>query len=173
MTEVPADYTTTDNQNPPEIYSQTYHSSKKFGPISVAHRQWRAESHCRFIHGYGRSVELTFECAELDHHGWVMDFGNLKSIKKRIEQEWDHRLLVASDDPKLNLLRAMHQEGLVDLNVLDVYSGHNPGIEGSCTHLYDILNPMVKKLTDQRVRISKVQIWEHENNSATVEMKRV
>ena len=63
-------------------------SSKKIGPISTGHRQWKHDGHCSFVHGYGRYVEFTFACNERDEKGWVMHFGNLKDVKA-----WEaHRL---------------------------------------------------------------------------------
>ena len=62
-----------------------YTSSKRIGPISTGHRQWKDNGHCSFVHGYGRYVELTFACEERDEKGWVMDFGDLKDVKQLIE----------------------------------------------------------------------------------------
>ena len=50
---------------------KNFKSTKKLGPISVGHRQWRDDGHCRFVHGYGRYVQFTFS-GELDHRQWVM-----------------------------------------------------------------------------------------------------
>ena len=59
---------------PEELLSSTYSSMSKYistktykhlGP--VAYRQWRADSHCRFIHGYSLEVHVKFiEKAGLD-----------------------------------------------------------------------------------------------------------
>lgn len=144
-----------------------YYSTKKFGPISTGHRQWRAHnSHCRFIHGYGRHVQLTFGCMDLDDRNWVMDFGALKWVKGILEENWDHRVLIASDDPELSTLRRMHAEGLIDMNVMDVEKGWGPGIEASCKWVYDNINDAVFTQTAGRVWLTRVEVWEHENNSA-------
>ena len=37
-----------------------FKSSKRIGPISTGHRQWKDKGHCSFVHGYGRYVEFTF-----------------------------------------------------------------------------------------------------------------
>ena len=146
-----------------------YTSTKKFGPISVGHRQWRDKGHCRFAHGYGRYVELTFACHSLDDKGWVMDFGGLREVKMIINHEWDHRMLIASDDPLLETFKDLNVKEAIDLNIMNVERGWGPGIESSCKFLYDIIQPYIKEVTDQRVWIKKVQIWEHENNSASYE----
>ena len=140
-----------------------YKSTKKLGPISVGHRQWKDQGHCAWVHGYGRYIQFTFE-GELDHRQWVMDFGDLKDVKKWIEAEWDHRVLIASDDPLLPQLKELESHGGINLNILP--DGYYPGIEESCRYLYDELNPMIKKKTNNRVEITRVEVWEHENNHA-------
>ena len=47
-----------------------FKSTKKFGPISTGHRQWKHKGHCSYVHGYGRYVRLSFEASELDECGW-------------------------------------------------------------------------------------------------------
>ena len=140
-----------------------FKSTKRFGPISTGHRQWKHKGHCSYVHGYGRYVRLTFEASELDERGWVMDFGDLKDIKRWIEAEWDHKVLIASDDPLLQQLKELESHGGILLNVLP--DGYYPGIEESCRYLYDMLSPMIQKKTNNRVVITRVEIWEHENNS--------
>ena len=141
-----------------------FKSTKRFGPITTGHRQWKDEGHCSYVHGYGRYIRLTFEASELDERGWVMDFGDLKGDKKWIESEWDHRVLIAADDPLLSDLQELESKGVLYLNVLD--DGYYPGIEESCRYLYDKLNPIIKKKTNNRVEITRVEVWEHENNHA-------
>jgi 6-pyruvoyltetrahydropterin/6-carboxytetrahydropterin synthase len=75
--------------------------------LSATFRQWRAKSHCRFIHGYALGFKLVFEADELDENGWVKDFGGLKPLKQRLVDMFDHRMLVAKDDPALPFLRWM------------------------------------------------------------------
>ena len=141
-----------------------YKSSKRFGPITTGHRQWRDKGHCSYVHGYGRYVRLTFEATELDERGWVMDFGDLRDVKSWIESEWDHRTLIAADDPVIPELKALEKVGGINLNILP--KGYLPGIEESCRYLYDKLNPMIQRKTNNRVEITLVEIWETEKNQA-------
>ena len=140
-----------------------FKSTKRFGPITTGHRQWKDKGHCSYIHGYGRYVRLTFEASELDERGWVMDFGDLRDIKRWIESEWDHNVLIAADDPLIPELKKLEETGAIYLNILP--DGYYPGIEESCRYLYDMINPMIQKKTNNRVEITRVKIWEHENNS--------
>jgi 6-pyruvoyltetrahydropterin/6-carboxytetrahydropterin synthase len=139
-----------------------FKSSKRFGPITTGHRQWRDKGHCSYVHGYGRYVRLTFEATELDECGWVMDFGDLRGVKNWIEDEWDHRTLIASDDPVIPELKALEKVGGINLNILP--EGYLPGIEESCRYLYDKLNPIIQRKTNNRVEITRVEIWETEKN---------
>ena len=141
-----------------------YKSSKRFGPITTGHRQWRDTGHCSYVHGYGRYVRLTFEASELDERGWVMDFGDLKDVKSWIESEWDHRTLIAADDPVIPELKTLEEVGGIKLNILP--DGYLPGIEESCRYLYDKLNPVIQRKTNNRVEITRVEIWETEKNQA-------
>jgi 6-pyruvoyltetrahydropterin/6-carboxytetrahydropterin synthase len=145
-------------------------STKRFGPISTGHRQWRDDGHCHFVHGYGRVVMITFNCISLDDKMWVMDFGDLKDVRKWLENEWDHRLLLASDDPLLDDFKALHAKGGVNINVMDVTKGYGPGIEGSCKYVFDMVNLMVLLKTNKRVWVQSVQIFENENNSASYQL---
>ena len=141
-----------------------YKSSKRFGPITTGHRQWRDKGHCSYVHGYGRYVRLTFEATELDERGWVMDFGDLRDVKSWIESEWDHRTLIAADDPAIPELKTLEEVGGINLNILP--EGYLPGIEESCRYLYDKLNPVIQRKTNNRVVITRVEIWETEKNQA-------
>ena len=147
-----------------------FQSTKKLGPISVGHRQWRDDGHCAWVHGYGRYVQFTFE-GELDDRQWVMDFGDLKDVKQWLDEQWDHRLLLASDDPHLDEFKRMHDLGTMNINIMDVNKGWGPGIEGSCKFVYDYVMPLINAKTGGRVRLIKVEIWEHENNSAIYTVK--
>ena len=141
-----------------------FKSTKRFGPITTGHRQWKDKGHCSFVHGYGRYVRLTFEASELDERGWVMDFGDLKDVKKWLEDQWDHKLLVAHDDPALLRLRELENEDIVKLTVMP--EGYGPGIEDSCRYVFDYANPEIINQTSGRVWLERVRIWETENNYA-------
>lgn len=144
----------------------TFTSTKRIGPISTGHRQWRDNGHCSYAHGYGRYVKFTFGCLSLDDKMWCMDFGDLRWVKKWVEEQWDHRLLIASDDPLLSKWQEMHDLGAVNMNVMDITKGWGPGIEASCKFIFDNVNFKILELTSNRVWIDNVEVFEHEFNSA-------
>ncbi len=70
-----------------------YRVTKTYGNergLSCAFRQWRADSHCRLIHGYSLGFRFTFEARKLDERNWVYDFGDMGFIKDFLEDNFDH-----------------------------------------------------------------------------------
>lgn len=99
-----------------------FRSTKTYGHnlgLSACFRQWRAKSHCRFLHGYALQIHLEFEADDLDANNWVVDFGSLKPVKKWLEDNFDHKTLVAADDPQLDTFKLLANDGLIDLNVVE------------------------------------------------------
>ena len=70
------------------------------------------------LHGYSIGIKLIFECDELDERNWVFDFGGLKQFKKWSEDTFDHKLLVAQDDPHRDKLEQLGKDGLADVVIV-------------------------------------------------------
>lgn len=144
----------------------SYRSSKTYGHdigLSAAFRQWRADSHCRFIHGYALSVHLEFEADELDERNWVVDFGSLKSFKQILQDTFDHKLLVAQDDPHWVEFQALEQAGLAQVVIVDA-----TGCEAFAKLIYEGAEVWLKDAGyGDRVRMHHVTVREHGANSAT------
>jgi 6-pyruvoyltetrahydropterin/6-carboxytetrahydropterin synthase len=142
-----------------------YRSTKRFTGFPCTHRQWRADSHCKFVHGYSREFYFEFACRELSPEMWVMDFGGLKEVKKWLDHVFDHTFLIAQDDPYLETFKKMDTDGIIQLRILP-----NPGMEGTAKYVYDHVNAMVLEQTKNRVWITKVEVRENEKNSAFFEV---
>lgn len=138
-----------------------YISTKRFTGFPCTHRQWKADSHCRFVHGYSREFYFEFACEELSQEFWVMDFGGLKDVKAWLDDMFDHTFLASSDDPYLETFEKLDKEGVIQLRVLP-----NAGMEGTAKFVYEKVNEMVKTSTNGRVRVIKVEVRENEKNSA-------
>ncbi len=146
-------------------------STKLFDGYSSVFRQWRADgTHCRFLHGYAVSFRVWFE-GDLDHRHWVFDFGGMKRAKNTIDGmspkeyfAWllDHTTIVAEDDPRLDLFRLMDDDGIIQLRVIPAV-----GCERFAEFLYNKINEFLKLETSGRVRATKVEVYEHERNSAS------
>lgn len=138
-----------------------FKSTKRFTGFPCTHRQWKAESHCRFVHGYSREFNFEFGARELTKEGWVVDFGGLKEVKAWLNYMFDHTFLVAENDPELDAFRKLDASGVIQLRVMP-----NPGMEGSAEYVYLEAGKILKKLYGDRVWISRVEVKENENNSA-------
>ena len=131
---------------------------------SAAFRQWKStHSHCQYIHGYRLTADITFETNELDDKGWVADFGGLKDLKKTLEHTFDHKLVVAADDPQLDLLKLLDESGVAQVIVLQ----DGVGCERFAEFVLKTADTFIDEATDGRVRVKSVQINEHDKNFAT------
>jgi 6-pyruvoyltetrahydropterin/6-carboxytetrahydropterin synthase len=138
-----------------------FQSTKIIDLGSCAFRQPRATSHCRFIHGYRLRAKFWFEAQKLDINNWVVDFGALKPLKKKLEHQFDHTLCVSKDDPELLSFEALSRNGTASIRIMD-----GVGIEMTAKYCYDTANEYLNDVAGARCRCSKVEVWEHEGNSA-------
>ena len=130
--------------------------------LSCCFRQWRADSHCNKLHGYSLGFRFTFESAILDEHNWVYDFGGCKWIKEYLQSEFDHKLVVAKDDPKLEKILQLLNFNIADVNVMD-----DVGCEKFAEWVYKHVEPRIHKETKGRVSLFRVECFEHNANSAS------
>lgn len=143
-----------------------YRSSKTYGHeigLSCCFRQWRAQSHCRFLHGYALAIRVEFEADALDERNWVVDFGSLKGFKGWLEDTFDHKLLIAEDDPnRAELMR------LATLRVAEIVMVPATGCEAFAKLIFDCTQVW---LGDNgyapRVRVLNVSVREHGANEAS------
>lgn len=116
--------------------SYKYTSTKEYiDAFPVAYRQWRSDSHCNLIHGYAFSMKFYFGTNELDVRNWAADYGGLKELKQFLENLFDHTLLVAEDDPNMDIYKAMEARKMVKLTVLPAL-----GCEALADMLYKYVN---------------------------------
>lgn len=140
-------------------------STKTYGHemgFSCAFRQWRAESHCRFLHGYALAFKFTFATLALDPCGWVVDFGGLKSLRGLLEDTFDHKTLAAGDDPNLDFFKSMHAVGVIDLLIVPA-----TGCEAFSRMVYSVTGQWLKDAGfSPRCWLVSVEVMEHGANSA-------
>lgn len=141
-----------------------YKSTKEYGHeqgLSCCFRQWAAESHCNLLHGYAIAVKLTFRAEELDHRNWVQDFGGLKEVKEFLKNTFDHKLLVATNDPELWAIRKLDEIGLAD--VVEVPA---VGCEAFAKLIHDAVCNILIITGHDRIDLESVEVKEHAGNSA-------
>ena len=129
--------------------------------LSCTFRQWRAkESHCQYLHGYALSVRVNFK-GDLDDRNWVYDFGDLKDFKKFLQDTFDHKTVIAQDDPELEFFKQLDEKKLIQLVVIPAV-----GCEKFAEYIWNNINPIVTTKTNNRVRVLSVEVREHGANSA-------
>jgi 6-pyruvoyltetrahydropterin/6-carboxytetrahydropterin synthase len=148
-----------------------FQSTKLFDGYSACFRQWKADdTHCKFLHGYAISFRVWFE-GDLDERNWVWDFGGMKRAKSTIggmspkvwmEHMFDHTTVIAEDDPYLDVFKQMHTAGIIQLRIIP-----ETGCERFAEYLFNKINNFLTEETDGRVRATKVEVYEHERNSAS------
>ena len=134
--------------------------------LSCAFRQWRAESHCKFLHGYALQVSLTFSAIELDHRNWVVDFGSLKSLKGWLEDNFDHKTLVAEDDPEYTLFVRLQGAGIIDMRVFP-----HVGMEATAYYIFQYAEQWLIDNGYRRATLECVEVKEHDANFARYRRK--
>lgn len=140
-------------------------STKEYGHdigLSACFRQWRAHSHCNQLHGYALAVKFIFAARELDHCNWVVDFGGMKSLKAMLETTFDHKLLVAEDDPQKDEICA-----LAGISVATVIVVPACGCEAFAQLIFECAQVWLKDNGfAPRVKLVSVEVKEHGANSA-------
>lgn len=136
--------------------------------LSCTFRQWRAtHSHCRFLHGYALQVTIVFRSKELDDRNWVMDFGGLKHLKEWLVETFDHKTLIAEDDPALNHFVHMSKDykdqggRLIDLTIVE-----HVGCEAFAKLIFEQAEALTQ-VDGERLQVQSVEVREHEGNAAT------
>jgi len=143
-----------------------YTSTKTYRQIApCAYRQWRADSHCNKIHGYAFSFHVEFSTNELDARNWCVDYGSLRPLKDKLEEWFDHTLLVAEDDPMKEELLRLGTLGLAKITLVE-----KTGCEGLADFLYDYINEQFLPTYGygDRVWCTRVEVRETDNNMAYV-----
>lgn len=99
---------------------------------------------CENPHGHNYKVRVTLRGAELDRAGLLLDFKDLKSIMKHVIERLDHQML----------------------NEIEPFTALNPSAENLARYFYEQASARLKSLTDGRVAVSDVTVWETDTTKA-------
>ncbi len=137
--------------------------SKTFPDIPLAHRQHQHPGPCRFVHGHSWTVRVTFACSELNEHGFVVDFGKLRSFYDWIDEHLDHGIMLSPSDTAM--------KGLVDTEpgLFKVFWLDEPSCEGLTKKLFEVFNGLLAEQEGDRARVVRVEVWEDPRNMTTYE----
>ena len=121
----------------------TYYSTKTYGHnigLSAVFRQPNADhSHCHLLHGYSLAFKFTFGCKDLDNKNWAVDFGGLKPLKKWLENNFDHKLVLDENDPHLEKFKELEELDLAEIRIFD-----GVGAEKFAKHAFDAADDQEK-----------------------------
>jgi 6-pyruvoyltetrahydropterin/6-carboxytetrahydropterin synthase len=99
---------------------------------------------CENPHGHNYKVRVTLRGAELDRAGLLLDFRDLKEVMKHVIDRLDHQML----------------------NDIEPFTQLNPSAENIAKYFYDEANSRLKLVTDGRVNVGDVTIWETDTTTA-------
>jgi len=140
----------------------SYQSTKLIELGSCAFRQHGAShSHCHLVHGYQLKAKFYFSASSLDSNNWIIDFGGLKVLKQILNDQFDHTLCIAENDPLLEIFQHLHNLGGCNLKVMS-----GVGIEKTAEWCFNAATQFLKDTYGDRCWVERVEVYEHENNSA-------
>lgn len=132
---------------------------ERYHDISMGHRVVGHENKCKHLHGHNYRIHFVCTAPSLDALGRVIDFGIIKStLCEWLEREWDHKLMLWSEDPLLPALRTLAPEDIVVVPF-------NPTAEQMAVYLVEELGPAL--LQGSGVSLLRVTVEETRKCSAT------
>jgi len=107
---------------------------------------------CRHLHGHNARVEVICR-GELDALGMVIDFAEIKRVLHAwIDEHWDHRMILATDDPIAPVLQAQGEP-------VFLIEGP-PTAERLAAHLFGVAR-------EAGLPVASIRLWETETSVAT------
>lgn len=107
---------------------------------------------CRHLHGHNARVEVICR-GELDALGMVVDFAEIRRVLQTwIDAQWDHRMILASDDPMAAVLREQGEP----VFLLD----GPPTAERLAAHLFEVAR-------EAGLPVAGIRLWETDTSVAT------
>jgi len=147
-------------------------STKRFKYLPCGHAQYfdlepdGSPGECASVHGYDREVEFTF-AGDIDEHGWIVPFGELKPIKQFLEYYFDHVTVLPADDPRLEHIT---EELTVPGGLLGTVRVLPSGVsmEMSSLFIWEHVNAYIYEVTQGRCYVERVEVFEHDRNAGQV-----
>ena len=100
---------------------------------------------CENPHGHNYKVQVTLQGRELDKAGLLLDFKDLKDVMKQAIERLDHQMI----------------------NDVEPFTTLNPSAENLAKYFYDTTSAQLARLTDGRVAVKDVTVFETDVTTAT------
>ena len=120
------------------------------------------ETKCRNLHGHSGVVKIYITKDVLDECGMIVDFTNLKPIKKYIADLYDHAIIVSCEDKEL--IDSLHK--LSTCNVLQI--GGMASSEQIALFMFNDIGLILASI-DSGLKLTRLEFSETDNNMVIVE----
>lgn len=100
---------------------------------------------CEKPHGHNYRIRVALAGRELDKAGLLLDFKDLREVMKHLMERLDHQMI----------------------NDLEPFTVLNPSAENIAKYFYDQANAELAHITNDRVRIKSVTVFETDTTAAT------
>src|SRR5258706_8681120 len=95
----------------PDRYNGRMFSVTQELPFCYGHRLLQYPGKCGRLHGHNGLARITLRSRELDRQGMVADFDQIeRSMRRYLDESFDHRLLLHREDPLVPVLRAAGED---------------------------------------------------------------
>lgn len=139
------------------------HLIKRLLQFDAGHRVLRHESKCAHLHGHRYEVEVSVQSDVLDSVSRVVDFGVVKKLVGGwIDDNWDHNILLNSQDPLLKFLAVADARGrgtkVPELGQID-HATHSPVsyevFAAKKPYLFKDKNPTAEVMAEELYSVSR------------------
>jgi 6-pyruvoyltetrahydropterin/6-carboxytetrahydropterin synthase len=100
---------------------------------------------CENPHGHNYKVRVTLTGEELDKAGLLLDFKDLREVMRHVTERLDHQMI----------------------NDIEPFREINPSAENLAKYFFEESNSRLKAVTNGRVQIRSVTIYETDTTTAT------
>jgi 6-pyruvoyltetrahydropterin/6-carboxytetrahydropterin synthase len=100
---------------------------------------------CENPHGHNYKIRLTLAATELDRAGLLLDFKDVREVMKQVIERLDHQMI----------------------NEVAPFTEINPSAENLAKYFYDESSSRLQSVTQGRVRIKDVTVFETDTTAAT------
>ncbi len=117
--------------------------------FAAGHSLRNYKGKCENVHGHNYRVQITFEGADLDPNGLLIDFVDVKRVLRKTIAYLDHQYIN-------------------DLKPFDII---NPSAENLAKYFADEMQAEIQGMSKVPVRLQAVTIWETDTSVATYRPK--
>src|SRR5437879_11493573 len=100
---------------------------------------------CEKPHGHNYKVRVTLAGEQLDKAGLLLDFKDLRDVMRDVIERLDHQMI----------------------NDVEPFKELNPSAENLAKYFYDEANRKLDRVTQGRVRVKNVTVFETDTTTAT------